>query len=44
MTNETKDNIEKLTAFGESITFVVQKNSLVHPDTVAARNFLLLHK
>ena len=33
-----------LTAFGESIIFVVQKNSLVHPDTVAARNFLLLQK
>ena len=33
-----------LTAFSESIIFVVQKNSLVHPDTVAARNFLLLHR
>ncbi len=33
-----------LTAFSESIIFVVQKNSLVHPDTVAARNFLLLKK
>ena len=33
-----------LTAFSETIIFVVQKNSLVHPDTVAARNFLLLHK
>ena len=33
-----------LTAFSESIIFVVQKNSLVHPDTVAARNFLLLNK
>ena len=33
-----------LTAFSESIIFVVQKNSLVHPDTVAARNFLLLQK
>ena len=31
-----------LTALSESIIFVVQKNSLVHPDTVAARNFLLL--
>ena len=33
-----------LTAFNETIIFVVQKNSLVHPDTVAARNFLLLNK
>lgn len=33
-----------LTAFSESIIFVVQKGSLVHPDTVAARNFLLLNK
>ncbi|MBQ3441646.1 MAG: bis(5'-nucleosyl)-tetraphosphatase (symmetrical) YqeK [Selenomonadaceae bacterium] len=33
-----------LTAFSESIIFVVQKNSLVHPDTVAARNFLLVHR
>ena len=33
-----------LTAFGETIAFVLQKNSLVHPDTVAARNFLLLNK
>ena len=33
-----------LTALSESIIFVVQKNSLVHPDTVAARNFLLLNK
>ena len=33
-----------LTAFSESIIFVVQKNSLVHPETVAARNFLLLNK
>ena len=32
-----------LTALSESIIFVVQKNSLVHPDTVAARNFLLLN-
>ena len=31
-----------LTAFSESIIFVVQKNSLIHPDTVAARNYLLL--
>ena len=33
-----------LTALSESIIFVVQKNSLVHPDTVAARNFLLLNR
>ena len=33
-----------LTALSESIIFVVQKNSLVHPDTIAARNFLLLNK
>lgn len=33
-----------LTAFTETILFVLQKNSLVHPDTVAARNFLLLNK
>ena len=33
-----------LTAFSETIIFVVQKNSLVHPSTVAARNFLLLNK
>ena len=40
---ETADLDEiMLTAFSESIIFVVQKNSLVHPDTVAARNFLLL--
>ncbi|MBR1807702.1 MAG: bis(5'-nucleosyl)-tetraphosphatase (symmetrical) YqeK [Selenomonadaceae bacterium] len=33
-----------LTALGESIIFVVQKNSLVHPSTVAARNYLLLNR
>ena len=33
-----------LTAFTETIAFVLQKNSLIHPDTVAARNFLLLNK
>ena len=43
--SETDDLDEiLLTAFGESIIFVVQKNSLVHPSTVAARNFLLLKK
>ena len=31
-----------LTAFSETIAFVLQKNSLIHPSTVAARNFLLL--
>ena len=33
-----------LTAFSETIAFVIQKQSLIHPDTVAARNFLLLNK
>ena len=33
-----------LTALNESIIFVVQKNSLLHPDTIDARNFLLLSK
>lgn len=33
-----------LTAFSETIAFVLQKNSLIHPDTVAARNFLLLQR
>ncbi|MBR4904942.1 MAG: bis(5'-nucleosyl)-tetraphosphatase (symmetrical) YqeK [Selenomonadaceae bacterium] len=33
-----------LTAFNETIIFVIKKNSLVHPDTIAARNFLLLNK
>ena len=33
-----------LTAFSETIAFVLKKNSLIHPDTVAARNFLLLNK
>ncbi len=33
-----------LTALNESIIFVVQKNSLLHPDTIDARNFLLLNK
>lgn len=33
-----------LTALSESIIFVVRKNSLVHPMTVAARNFLLLQR
>ena len=40
---ETLDEI-LLTALSESIIFVVQKNSLVHPETVAARNFLLLNR
>ncbi|MBR5914627.1 MAG: bis(5'-nucleosyl)-tetraphosphatase (symmetrical) YqeK [Selenomonadaceae bacterium] len=33
-----------LTALSESIIFVVQKNALVHPATIDARNFLLLSK
>ena len=33
-----------LTAFSDTIAFVLQKKSLIHPDTVAARNFLLLNK
>ena len=33
-----------LTALNESIIFVTQKNSLVHPDTIDARNFLLLQR
>jgi len=33
-----------LTAFNETIAFVLQKNSLIHPQTVAARNFLLLNR
>ena len=33
-----------LTALNESIIFVTQKNSLLHPDTIDARNFLLLNK
>lgn len=43
---ETSNDLDEiiLTALNESIIFVVQKNSPVHPDTVDARNFLLLHK
>ncbi len=33
-----------LTALDESIIFIVQKKTLIHPDTIAARNFLLLQK
>ena len=33
-----------LTAMNESIIFVIQKDSLIHPETIAARNFLLLNK
>ena len=32
-----------LTAFSDTIAFVIQKQSLIHPSTVAARNFLLLN-
>lgn len=41
---ETSNNLDEiiLTAMNESIIFVVQKNSLLHPDTIDARNFLLL--
>ncbi|MBQ9442209.1 MAG: bis(5'-nucleosyl)-tetraphosphatase (symmetrical) YqeK [Selenomonadaceae bacterium] len=43
---ETSDNLDEiiLTAMNESIIFVVQKNSLLHPDTIDARNFLLLKR
>lgn len=43
---ETSDNLDEiiLTAMNESIIFVVQKNSLLHPDTIDARNFLILNK
>lgn len=43
---ETSNNLDEviLTALDESIIFVVQKKSLVHPDTIDARNYLLLHK
>ncbi len=33
-----------LTALDESIIFIVQKKTLIHPDTIAARNFLLMQK
>ena len=33
-----------LTGLSESIKFVVQKNSLIHPDTITARNQLLIKK
>ncbi|MBO4401741.1 MAG: bis(5'-nucleosyl)-tetraphosphatase (symmetrical) YqeK [Selenomonadaceae bacterium] len=33
-----------LKALDESIIFIVQKATLLHPDTIAARNFLLLQK
>ncbi len=33
-----------LTALSDTIAFVIQKKSLIHPDTVAARNFILLHR
>ncbi len=40
---ETLDEI-MLTALSDSINFVIQKNSLVHPATVNARNELLIRK
>lgn len=38
------DNLDCITlsVINQSINFVLQKNSLLHPDTVSARNFLLL--
>jgi len=43
---EKSSNLDEiiLTALNESIAFVLQKGSLLHPDTIAARNFLLLNK
>ena len=43
---EKSNNLDEiiLTALSESIIFVVQKNALVHPATIDARNFLLLPK
>ncbi|MBQ7199478.1 MAG: HD domain-containing protein, partial [Selenomonadaceae bacterium] len=43
---ETSDNLDEiiLTALNESIIFVVQKNALVHPATIDARNYLLLNQ
>ena len=43
---ETSNDLDEiiLTAMNESIIFVVQKNSLLHPDTIDARNFLLLNR
>lgn len=42
--SDTDINLNSLTlaVMNQSITFVIQKNSLLHPDTIAARNFLLL--
>lgn len=43
---ETSNNLDEiiLTAMNESIIFVTQKNSLLHPDTIDARNFLILNR
>ena len=43
---EQSDNLDEiiLTALNESIIFVTQKNSLVHPETINARNFLILNR
>ena len=43
---ETSNNLDEiiLTALNESIIFVTRKNSLLHPDTIEARNFLLINK
>ena len=42
---ETSDNLDEiiLTAINESILFVIQKNALIHPATIDARNFLLVN-
>ncbi len=43
---KNSNNLDEIifTALNESIIFVAQKKSLIHPDTIAARNFLLLNK
>lgn len=43
---ETSDNLDEiiLTALNESIIFVAQKNSPIHPDTIDARNFLIFQR
>lgn len=41
---ETSNNLDEiiLTAMNESIIFVIQKGTLIHPATIDARNYLLL--
>lgn len=43
---ETSTNLDEiiLTALNESIIFVIQKGTLIHPATIDARNYLLLEK